>query len=138
VARALLGRGVKALFSQRLPDAYKPRRRRPQPSAGEGDEPLATSEYRPVLEWFASGNHVEIADDMPHVEFAKRLASVKGLGALADKYLEPKSAEEAAVAMELVLEGLHQSSMLSRERTDGATTSYKDMLKSMLSGLGED
>ena len=35
--------------------------------------------------------------------------------------------------MELVLEGLHQNSMLSRERTDGATTAYKDMLKSMLS-----
>ena len=38
--------------------------------------------------------------------------------------------------MELVLEGLHQHSMLSRERTDGARTAYKDMLKSMLSGLG--
>ena len=40
--------------------------------------------------------------------------------------------------MELALEGLHQSSMLSRERTDGAATEYKDMLKSMLSGMGED
>jgi hypothetical protein len=39
--------------------------------------------------------------------------------------------------MELVLEGLHQNSMLSRERTDNAT-SYKDMLKSMLSGIGDD
>jgi magnesium chelatase subunit I len=138
VARALVGRGVKALFSQRFPDAYKPRRRRPQAVAGESDEPMAASEYRPVLEWFSSGNHIEIADDMSQPEFAKRLASVKGLGALADKYLEPGTAEEAAVAMELVLEGLHQSSMLSRDRTDGATTSYKDMLKSMLSGLGED
>ena len=40
--------------------------------------------------------------------------------------------------MELVLEGLHQHSMLSRERADGLTTAYKDMLKTMLSGLGED
>ena len=54
------------------------------------------------------------------------------------KYLEPRDAEEHAVAMELVLEGLHQNSMLSRERTDGTRTAYKDMLKSMLSGLGED
>ena len=91
-----------------------------------------------MLEWFSSGNHIEIADDTPQAEFAKRLAAVKGLAQLADKYLEPKTAEEAAVAMELVLEGLHQNSMLSRERTDRATTSYKDMLKSMLSGLGED
>jgi hypothetical protein len=38
--------------------------------------------------------------------------------------------------MELVLEGLHQHSMLSRERVDGAVTAYKDMLKTMLSGFG--
>jgi magnesium chelatase subunit I len=140
VARALLGRGVKALFSQRFPDAFKPRRgqRRPAPSVeGEG-ESLASTEYRPVLEWFAGGNHIEISDDMPADEYAKRLGSVKGLSQLAAKFLEPADAEEATVAMELALEGLHQHSMLSRERTDGATTSYKDMLKTMLSGLGED
>ncbi len=150
VARALLGKGLKALFSQRFPDAYKPRRSRAAARGAESggaashaggagaESELATSEYRPILEWFASGNHLEVADDMPQVEFAKRLGSVKGLAALAAKYLEPKNPEEAAVAMELVLEGLHQNSMLSRERTDGAVTAYKDMLKSMLSGLGAD
>jgi magnesium chelatase subunit I len=135
VARALLGRGVKALFSQRFPDAYKPKRsRRAAPAESEGE--MTSSEYRPVLEWFSGGNHVEVADDLPHKEFSLQLSQVKGLASLADKYLEPANAEEAAVAMELVLEGLHQNSMLSRERTDGATTEYKDMLKSMLSGLG--
>ncbi len=135
VARALLGRGVKALFSQRFPDAYKPKRtRRAVPPESEGE--MTSSEYRPVLEWFSGGNHVEVADDLSHKEFSLQLSQVKGLAALADKYLEPANAEEAAVAMELVLEGLHQHSMLSRERTDGATTAYKDMLKSMLSGLG--
>jgi magnesium chelatase subunit I len=144
VARALLGRGVKALFAQRFPDAFKPKRTRRSPSreaAGEGEsEPLATSEYRPVLEWFASGNHVEIGDDLPHAEFAKRLGAVKGLRELATRYLEIESAEEAAVAMELVLEGLHQHSMVSRERGEGpgSPTAYKDMFKSMLSGFGED
>ena len=139
VARALLGRGVKAVFAQRFPDAYKPRRsKRPSAPTAEGEEPLATSEYRPVLEWFAGGNHVEVSDEIPHAEFARRLAAVKGLAALADKYLGPKNAEEAAVAMELVLEGLHQHSMVSRDRSDGAGTAYKDMLKSMLSGLGDD
>ena len=137
VARALLGRGVKSLFSQRFPDAYKPRRgRRGAPPAE--DESTTQSEYRPVLEWFSSGHHVEIADDMSQGEYTKRLTSVKGLAALANKYLEPLNADEAVVAMELVLEGLHQNSMLSRDRTDDATTSYKDMLKSMLSGMGDD
>ncbi len=139
VARALLGRGVKALFAQRFPDAFKPRRVRgrgaPPP---EESESHATQEYRPVLEWFSSGNHLELGDDVPQAEFAAALAKVKGLPDLAARYLEPRDAEEHAVAMELVLEGLHQSSMLSRERTDAGTTGYKDLLKQMLSGLGED
>jgi len=137
VARALLGRGVKALFGQRFPDAYKPRRRR-RPAEPAAEAEVTSSEYRPVLEWFSSGHHVNVADDMPQAEYAKQLAAVRGLGALAEKYLQPKNDEESAVAMEFVLEGLHQNSMLSRERADGARTSYKDMLKTMLSGLGED
>ena len=137
VARALLGRGVKALFSHRFPDAFKPRRtRRGAAGAAEPDSEVTTSEYRPVLEWFSSGHHVEIADDLPEPEYEKRLQAVRGLAPLAEKYLKPASAEERAVAMELVLEGLHQHSMLSRERVDGAVTAYKDMLKTMLSGFG--
>jgi len=136
VARALLGRGIKALFAQRFPDAFKPKRARRGPGAPE-PEPTP-SEYRGVLEWFAAGHHVAIADDMPQADFAKQLGAVRGLAALAERYLEPREAGEAAVAMEFVLEGLHQNSMLSRERTDDAGTSYKDMLKTMLSGIGED
>src|SRR5262249_61818242 len=121
-----------------LPDATKPRRSRGAAAQQAEAEALATSEYRPILDWFSAGNHIEISDDMPQAEYASRLSQVKGLERLAAKYLEPANAEEASVAMELVLEGLHQNSMLSRERSDGATTSYKDMLKSMLSGLGDD
>jgi magnesium chelatase subunit I len=139
VARALLGRGVKSMFAQRFPDAYKPRRGRSSAAAqAQAESEMASSEYRPILEWFASGNHVAVSDDMPQAEYAKRLAGVKGLATLSAKYLEPRNADEAAVAMELVLEGLHQNSMLSRERTDGSQTAYKDMLKSMLSGLGTE
>jgi magnesium chelatase subunit I len=139
VARALLGRGIKSLFAQRLPDAFKPKRARRAPATPGTPAPAPTpSEYRTVLEWFAAGHHVAIADDLPQAEYASQLGAVRGLAALADQYLEPKDAGEAAVAMEFVLEGLHQNSMLSRERSDDARTSYKDMLKSMLSGIGED
>jgi len=140
VARALLGKGVKAVFSQRFPDAFKPRRARTrgaQPPAEES-ESQAAAEYRPVLEWFSSGHHLELGDDLPQAEYARALSGVKGLPELAGRYLEPRDSDEHAVAMELVLEGLHQSSMLSRERTDSGRTGYKDMLKQMLSGLGDD
>ena len=140
VARALLGRGLKAVFNQEFPDAFKPRRARRGAAAAapDDDDVKANAEYRPVLEWFAGGQHLSIDDDMPAAEYSAELRRVKGLAELASKYLEPANADEHAVAMELVLEGLHQSSMLSRERTDASRTEYKDMLKSMLSGLGED
>src|SRR4029077_13639646 len=117
VARALLGRGIKSIFAQRFPDAFKPKRsRRDRDEAASGEsEPTAGSEYRPILEWFSNGNHLEVADDIPQSEYGKRLGGVKGLRELAAKYLEPANADEGAVAMELVLEGLHQHSMLSRE-----------------------
>jgi magnesium chelatase subunit I len=141
VARALLGRGVKAVFNQKFPDAFKPKRARGRGASAppaDDDETRAAAEYRPVLEWFAGGQNLSIGDDMPAAAYAAELSRVKGLSDLAAKYLEPANADEHAVAMELVLEGLHQSSMLSRERSEASRTEYKDMLKSMLSGMGDD
>ena len=111
--------------------------------AYRGDEfALAGSGYAHWLRRFTAlvpaGNAVRVSDDTPAAEYSRALSQVKGLGSLAAKYLEPRDADEHAVAMELVLEGLHQSSMLSRERTDTGRTGYKDMLKQMLSGLGDD
>ena len=40
-------------------------------------------------------------------------------------------------AMEFILEGLHQFSILSKERLDAGSITYGDMLKSMFSGLGQ-
>ena len=137
VAKALLGRGVKAIFQQRFPDAFKARGKRRGAQAAEA-ESQAANEYRPILEWFAGGQHLRIGDDMPAVAFESELARVSGLEELAKRHLETNGRAELAVAMELVLEGMHQNSMLSRERTDAAVTEYKDMLKTMLSGLGDD
>ena len=57
---------------------------------------------------------------------------------LATKHLETTSPEETGPAMEFVLEGLHQHSILSRERVDIGQVSYRDMLKSMFSGIETD
>ncbi len=137
VSKALLGRGVKAIFQQRFPDAFKARGKR-RPASAPEPESQAANEYRPILEWFAGGQHLRVGDDMPAVAFESELARVSGLEALAKRYVDTQDRGELAVAMELVLEGMHQNSMLSRERTDAAVTEFKDMLKTMLSGLGED
>jgi magnesium chelatase subunit I len=130
VSRHLIGRAVKALFGRRFPDAYK----------GKGKEAATNPAYRPIVEWFSSGKTVEISDDMPARDFLEALAAVPGLERLARKHLEVTATDEVGTAMEFVLEGLHQHSILSRERVDLGQVSYRDVLKSMFSGLraGED
>ncbi|HKA24709.1 MAG TPA: magnesium chelatase [Candidatus Eisenbacteria bacterium] len=125
VARHLIGRGVKGLFARRLPDAYRTK----------GKDPTANSVYRPVLDWFAAGKTVEVSDETPANDFYCGLAQVSGLEGLAHKHLDVSTPEELGPAMEFVLEGLHQNSALSRERVDAGQVSYRDMLKSMLSGM---
>ena len=134
VARHLIGRGVKAFFARKFPSAFPPKKRRNEPA----DESLAGSEYREILEWFAAGKSVEVGDDNTDAEFLAGLDAVKGLRKVATKHLKPESDGELAVAMELVLEGLHQHSILTREHVDGRAITYRDMFKSMFSSLGKD
>jgi magnesium chelatase subunit I len=133
VARHLLGRGVKSFFAGRFPSAF-PRKRKNEPA----DEGLANSDYKEILEWFARGQSIEVADDMSDEAFLAALDQVKGLRRVASKHLKPATDADLAVGMELVLEGLHQHSILSRDRVDGRVMSYKDMFKQMFSGMGRD
>ncbi len=132
VARHLVGRAVKALFARDFPDAFKTR--------GRGKDPAAAQVYAPIVEWFAGGKGVEISDESTAQEFYDELVVITGLEDLATKHLEVERMEEVGPAMEFVLEGLHQNSILSRNRVDGGGTAYGDMLKSMFSGFqsGDD
>ncbi len=135
VARRILGQAVQAAFKRSFPDAYaaKPARGRARQGPGTKDAPLDDSVYRPVLEWFAKGHTVEINDAMSSADYARALASVPGLREIAEKHLRPAE-DEAALAMEFVLEGLHQNSLIAREDLESAV-SYKDMLKTMFESM---
>jgi magnesium chelatase subunit I len=122
VAKHLVGKGVKEIFVKYFPDAYKVKEK------GEG----AASEYDPILRWFAQGKKVEISDDLPTREFHARLAQVAGLEDLPKRYLTVRDSTELPTAMEFVLEALHQSSILAKERTDTAALAYTDMFSTML------
>jgi magnesium chelatase subunit I len=128
VARHLIGRGVKSLFANAFPDAYK----------SKGDDAATNPAYRSIVEWFSAGHTVDVSDDMSCGDFYQALVPVPGLEALARKHLETTTPEETGPAMEFVLEGLHQHSILSRERVDIGQVSYRDMLKSMFSGIEID
>jgi hypothetical protein len=84
---------------------------------------------------------VECSDETPQAEYVQRLEAVDGLSAIASRFLAaerggpgerggPAERDNRAAVMELVLEGLHQHSMVSKLE-QGSRTAYRDMLKAM-------
>ncbi len=120
VARMLIGRAVRTVFSRYFPDPGK-----------RGD---SKSEYAEILRWFASGNHVDLAPELSFDMYRKRLDHVSGLHAVVHKHTNPSTPEETASSMEFVLEALHQHSLIGKDRLE-EQTSYTDMMGSVLSAL---
>jgi len=137
VARRVLGNAVQELFGRYFP-ASAPKEQPKKYGSGKGSKDTSVDEtvYKAALDWFAKGNAVELTDTMPSSDYVKALSSVPGLRDVAAKHLKPASDEESAFAMEFVLEGLHQNSLVAREEL-GAKVSYRDMLKQMFESMGQ-
>jgi magnesium chelatase subunit I len=121
VARLLIGRAIKTIFTAYFPDP--------------GDKKTGRSPYQMLLTWFTQGNNLMINPDMPFEAYQRALCGVAGLPELVSARMKPASAGEAATAMEFVLEALHQNSLIGKDFAESAT-SYSDMMGSMLSSLG--
>jgi magnesium chelatase subunit I len=120
VARLLLGRAVQSVFSRHFPD----------PSAKSGDR----ASYAPILNWFARGNSLALSTDLAHDAFGEALSEVPGLSNLVRKAMPNASEGERLVAMEFVLEALHQNSLLGKDHLD-SDVRYSDLMGSMLSSV---
>ena len=126
VARALIGRAVKEVFAQYFPEAIRSSR-----------DPQGTDTYAPIKQWFESDGTVEIGDDIPTKDYLAALKRVRGLQKIASEYFHlDRSAPDQAVAsaMEFVLEGLHQHSVLSKQSLDTGAA-YRDMVDSIFDVL---
>ncbi len=134
VARYLIGKAVKSAFEDRLPEVHPRRKRR---SSEEGAVPEAASPYRPVIDWFSRGTRLELGDTMNAEEHLAVLREVPGLEDLARKHLAVSEGPELGAAMEFILEGLHQSSVLAKEELEGRRV-FLDMFQTMFSGLEEN
>ena len=120
VSELLIGRAVKEVFKQYFPDAYE---------AGT-TETGPQSRYQNILAWFEEDNRVDVSDIMDDATYFQSLDRVQGLQDLAAHEMKPETTAELAVVMELILEGLHQNSRLSKHGSKGAT-SYSDMMGSI-------
>jgi magnesium chelatase subunit I len=130
VARKMIGQAVRRMFRRYFP--------KPDVKVRDGDEEADTdSPYAPIAEWFAEGNTVETSDTLSSAEYRRRLGLVTGLEQLAAGGFAIEQPREVALGMELVLEGLHQHSMLSKRDLE-SSTSYRDMLKAMFDQMTAD
>ena len=122
ISRMLIGRALQSAFEHHFPGAYE-----------DGTEEEAAP-YEGVLTWFRGGNRLELRDRTPDAEHLAQLDTVTGLRAVVDRHAEPADDAERAALMELVLEGLHQGSLLSRDDLDQGRV-YGDMLAQMAESL---
>jgi magnesium chelatase subunit I len=148
VARKIIGEAVKETFRRYFPNP-SPKKQRKEPSEDQPQRPARqeTTPFQPVLNWFSKGNTVETSDDIPYADYCQRLEKVDGLKEITAKYLKTTEPEVAtahggretafALGMELVLEGLHQHSMVSKWE-DKSRTMYRDMLKAMFDQMAKN
>lgn len=130
IARAMAAKAMKNVFHRYFQDPYNKREKTP-------DE----NPYYPVISWFEKGNSLTLGDRMTDAEYKKALESVPDIRkvmkkvasdpAVAGNLPTDKDVGGDALYLELLLEGLHLHSRLSKENlTEGFV--YRDMMSDIL------
>jgi magnesium chelatase subunit I len=155
VARKLIGDAVMRFFTKRFPpveragrSADRDRRGYGELSFDDDDEPTSRrrgakqqtapppaeppvkgeAAYDSIVEWFMQGNRITVSDEQPFQEYFAELNRVPALADTARRFMKPANDGELALAMELVLEALHQSLRLTREDLD-STITFAELMK---------
>jgi magnesium chelatase subunit I len=136
VSKALVGKAVRETFKRYFPDPLR-KRSRPSGEAQGGKNPPEDPEYGKIIQYFETGNAIEIADDMTIAAYTKELDKVRGLRELTRKYMKNiDDHHELPSVMEFVLDGLHQNSKIAKDEMDHRTA-YKDLVGSIFTGQGK-
>jgi len=139
VARHVLGKAVRRVFLDRFPEVHtRGRRRLPRDPLEDPDEerpraeapPTSPAVYQAIVQWFSSGNTLDLSDDTPFDEHLASLKAVTGLEECVRTHVNVSTAGELAGVMELVLDRLHQCSLLSKQDADTGV-GYRDMIGAM-------
>ena len=151
VARKLIGTAVMELFAARFPAMERPsqrlerernrgygefdgeneprqKKKSPRPNPSAPPVVAGSTDYEPIVAWFAEGNRVLLSDEQTFEDYFAQLRAVPGLEDIATTYFKPSHEAEMAFAMELILEALHQSLRLYREDLD-STITFSEMMK---------
>lgn len=78
------------------------------------------AELQELVQSFDRGLHIEVAPDMPSLEYMAQASEVAGLSPAITRLGVAGNPASVAAAMEFVLEGLHLSRKLNKDRTAGS------------------
>lgn len=104
VAQYLIGRSIRVQFEK-----YFPSPENKKDKAQQKDDP-----YKEIVEWFRSGNKIELMRDASFSELKKKLDAVPGLAELVNKLFPNSKDEMKYVLMEFALHGMAEFSKISR------------------------
>ncbi|HUI66091.1 MAG TPA: sigma 54-interacting transcriptional regulator [Bacteroidota bacterium] len=136
VSKALVGKAVRETFKRYFPDPLRKRVRSSQEQQGAKQAP-EDPEYGKIIQYFETGNAIEVADDMTIADYTRELDKVRGLRELTRKYMKGLDERyELPSVMEFVLDGLHQNSKIAKDEMDHRTA-YKDLVGSIFTGQGK-
>ena len=134
----VLGEALKTLWAERLPpviaeesDDHPPKRTGAR--AEERGKPVDERDLGPwkdILAWFAKGNRVALSDRSSTAEHVAALNAVPGLAHATEGALAPP-AQEKALWMEFIIEGLFHGGALAREDSVRGLV-YSDLLAHMM------
>ena len=124
VAKGLLGMAIKKVFLNAFPDPYREMKQ-------------GRKTYSRIIDYFKGDRKLDLSDTMSNKDYVERLQRVPGMADVVREFLAEQGADSpelVAVAMEFVLEGLHQNSLLSKDEIENIRV-YGDMIQRMFDGL---
>tara|TARA_R110002124_G_scaffold118966_2_gene276576 strand:- start:469 stop:2007 length:1539 start_codon:yes stop_codon:yes gene_type:complete len=124
VAQNLIGKAIRTQFLNYFPDPEKAKKSKINP-------------YAKVIEWFSTGNTMEMPTDMTAREYAARLKTIDGLDDFVDLLNTSINEDEKLFMMEFALHGMAEFSLIGKQSLD-LGIKFEDLVSSMFSGPDDD
>lgn len=121
VALNLLSKAIRNQFVVMFPDPSKLKKKK------------EVSPYLSIIEWFSSGNEVDLLTSANHEAYKKALKSVQGLELLVDSYMPKLKPDTKLIVMEFVLFGLAEHSLIGKNSLERGFQ-FKDLFGNLFSG----
>ena len=124
VAQNLIGKAIRTQFLNYFPDPEKSKKSKINP-------------FAKVIEWFGSGNEMEMIGDMTDREYIARLKTIDGLDDFVDMLSAYGDANEKLFMMEFALHGMAEYSLIGKQSLDQGIK-FQDLVSSMFSGPDDE